>query len=93
MINEKLDRFKEVMDQVIYSDTKADAKYPLMQLESLALELSRDVDGYLSGKLREVVNASKLASGRVQDKEHWKNVASSSWYVFESDVRDHSKDD
>jgi hypothetical protein len=82
----ELRTLKRLMDEVIYSPTKADAKLPLSRLESKIRSVQAGMDPYLYGKLREVANYVKQASGRVGNKEHWAEQARASWYVFESGI-------
>ena len=88
MDKDTLDKLRELVDAVMYSPTKKDAKDLVRRLEFMASQLSRDLDGYLSGKLDEAVSYAKEASGQVRNKEHWISNVERSWYVFEIGVKD-----
>ncbi len=86
MDENKLQKFKSLMDSVIYAPTKKDAKGTLRQLRFMASNIDADIDHYLLGKLQEAINYAEEASGRVKDKEHWKRCSEQSWYVFSTRV-------
>lgn len=83
-----LEKLRELVDAVMYAPTKKDAKDLIRRLEFMASHMMSDLDGYLSGKLGEVVSYAKEASGQVRNKEHWISNVKRSWYVFENGVKD-----
>ena len=83
-----LEKLRELVDAVMYAPTKKDAKDLIRRLEFMASHMKSDLDGYLSGKLSEVVSYAKEASGQVRNKEHWISNVEQSWYVFENGVKD-----
>jgi len=83
-----LEKLRELVDAVMYAPTKKDAKNLIRRLEFMASYMKSDLDGYLSGKLSEIVSYAKEASGQVRNKEHWISNIERSWYVFENGVKD-----
>lgn len=84
MNDKELTELRDLIDEVIYSSTKADAKPFLNQLKRQALGIKKNIDPYISGKLNEVIAYADEASGRVKNKEHWISCVEQSWYVFEN---------
>lgn len=77
-----LEKLRELVDAVMYAPTKKDANDPIRRLEFMASHMKGDLDGYLSGKLSEVVSYAKdakEASGQVRNKEHWISVCLREW--------------
>ena len=87
MDKNKLKKLRDLVDTVMYSATKKDAKKPIERLEFMSMNIMRDLDSYLSEKLGEVVSYAKEASGQVENKGHWISCAENSWYIFESRVQ------
>jgi len=88
-MNEKdLTELKDLVDSVMNTSTKKEAKPLLIHLESLASKLESDIsDPSLFNKLTcEVIPYAKSATGQVQDKEHWKACVERAWYTFENGV-------
>ena len=77
---------KAMVDEVIYSPTKKDSIHPLRRLTSYVAR-NVDVNPYLEGKITEVVNYAKQASGQGTNKEHWIRCVESSWYTFEDGLK------
>lgn len=82
-----LTELRQLVDEVIYAPTKTEAQIPLRRLEFMASRLKGTIEPYFSGKLGEVIAYAKQASGRVNDKEHWKSCVDQCWYVFENGVK------
>lgn len=80
---QELTGLRTLVDEVIYSGSKAEAKTHVRRLESIASQLSPQLDPYLRGKLSEVIAYAKDASGRPRNKEHWLACVEQCWYVFE----------
>ncbi len=87
MEEQKIRELRELVDNVLYSPTKKDAQPLLRRLEFMASDIRGDVDGYLSGKLREVVNYAKEAAGQSRNKDHWISQVEKCWHVFENGVK------
>jgi hypothetical protein len=88
MDKNKLTEIRKLVEQVIYSNSKSDAKPYITRLEFAASHAKSGLNSYFSGKLSEVVSYAKEASGQVKNKEHWISCMESSWYVLESHVLD-----
>jgi len=84
MDKKTLEEIRNLVDRVVYSRNKADAKQHVKRLEFEAAHAKSHLDPYLAGKLSEVVSYAKEASGQVTNKEHWISCMESSWYVLES---------
>jgi hypothetical protein len=82
-----LDELRQLINEVMYASTKKDAQHPLKLLEFKASGLKGLIDPYLSGKLGEVINYAKEASGRGKNKEHWISCVENHWYVFENGIK------
>lgn len=92
MIDEvQIKNLKELMEEVLSSYTKENAKSAIRKLESQANFLSEKLTPYARGKLREVISSCKAGAGQVKDKDHWISCAERSWYVFERESRSDSK--
>jgi hypothetical protein len=87
MKEKELETLKEMVNLVVYAPTKNDAQIPIRNLENMASNFKDDLDGYLSGKLNQVISYAIEASGRVKDKEHWIFQVEQSWYVFEGGAK------
>ena len=87
MDDNTLKELRKLVDEVVYASTKKDAQSPLRRLEFEASMLRGVTDPYLSGKLGEVINYAKEASGRVKNKQHWISCVEQSWYVFENGLK------
>lgn len=83
----KLRELKELIDQVVYAPNKKEAQSSIRRLEFIASQMKGAIDGYLAGKLSEVVSYAKEASGNVKNKDHWISNVEQSWYVFENGVK------
>ncbi|GIK24694.1 MAG: hypothetical protein BroJett006_09400 [Betaproteobacteria bacterium] len=79
---QELTELRVLVDEVIYSRSKAEAKGPVRRLESRAAQLSSQLDSYLYGKLGEIIAYAKDASGQPRNKEHWIVCVEQCWYVF-----------
>ncbi len=88
MDQNSLEKLRELVDAVMYAPTKKDAKSLIRRLEFMTSSIKSDLDGYYSGKLSEVINYAKEASGQVRNKGHWISNIEQSWYVFENGVKD-----
>lgn len=88
MKEEKIKELQKLIDEVIYSPTKKDAQISVRRLEFMASDLNSEVDGYLSGKLREVISYAKEASGQSKNKDHWISQVERCWYVFENGLKE-----
>jgi hypothetical protein len=88
MDKNKLTEIRALVEQVINSNSKSDAKPYIARLELAASHAKSGLDSYFSEKLSEVVNYAKDASGQVKNKEHWISCMESSWYVLESHILD-----
>ena len=84
MDDRKLIEFRDLVDEIIYAPTKADAKPLISRLKFAASGLKNDLDPYIFSKLNEVIAYADQASGRVKNKEHWISCVDQSWYVFEN---------
>jgi hypothetical protein len=95
MSDVNLKELRMLVDEVINARNKKDAAIPLRKLEFMVSSMRGDFNGYTAGKLGELVDYSKTASGQVKNKEHWVSVVNQVWHVFESDVlngRSHRQD-
>lgn len=88
MDKQKLSEIRELVEQVIYSSSKIDAKPYISRLEFAASHARSGLDSYFSGKLNEVVSYAKEASGQAKNKDHWISCMESCWCVLESHVLD-----
>ncbi|MCT8506151.1 hypothetical protein [Chromohalobacter moromii] len=80
---EEAGSIRELLDRVIYSRTKKEAKPLVDQLNFKAARLAGgDIDPYLVGKLREAINHAYEAAGRVSHKEDQRMFCDQSWHVF-----------
>jgi len=79
-----LKKLRGLVEAVMYAPTKKDAQDPLRRLKFMASTMK--LDGYLSGKLGEVISYAMEASGKVKNKGHWVSNVEQSWYVFENGV-------
>ncbi|MEX2164003.1 MAG: hypothetical protein WD823_07145 [Sulfuricaulis sp.] len=86
MDKNRLEELRQLVEDVMYASTKKEAQYPIKRLEFMASTLRGEIDGYLFGKLGEVISYAKEASGQVKNKDHWISCVERCWYVFESRV-------
>lgn len=82
-----LDELRDLVNEVMYADTKKEAQHSLRRLEFKAAGLKGTIDPYFSEKLGQVVLYAKQVSGRVSDKQHWISCVEECWYVFENGVK------
>lgn len=87
MDKDTLDKLRRLVDEAIYAPTKNDAKDPIKRLELMAAGLRKDLNGYLDGKLDEIIGYAKEASGQARNKEHWISMVNQSWAVFEGGLK------
>lgn len=88
MQKEELSQLWNEIEEIIYSPTKKDGQILISRLNyKVNLIKSEITDPYLFNKLKEVIIYAKEASGRVNNKEHWKLCAEQSWYTFESGMK------
>jgi hypothetical protein len=88
----ELEDIRELIDLVIYSSTKADAKPVIRRLNFAISNVKPKLDPYLAGKLSEAASYAAEASGQARNKEHWISCMEQSWYVFKSHVSQKSDD-
>jgi len=88
MDKNNLEELRKLVEAVIYAPTKKEAKDPIKRLEFMASQMKSSLDGYLSGKLKKVVNYAIEASGQVKNKEHWISNMEESWYILKSEIKD-----
>jgi hypothetical protein len=88
----QLETFRKLIERVVYSRTKSDAKPHVATLDFAVSQARSILDPYFAGKLREAANYAKEASGQVKNKEHWISCMERSWYVFASHVRQRHPD-
>lgn len=91
MEKSQIKELRKLIEEVIYSHTKKDAKAPLELLKYKASLFDGKIDPYLFGKLRDAINYAKQASGKVQDKDHWISNVNNSWYYFEAHINDEDR--
>jgi hypothetical protein len=77
---------RRLIEAVMYSSTKKEAQTHTNRLEFVSSQLRSNLDGYVAGKLKKVVNYAKKASGQVSNKEHWISMVEQSWNVFETEI-------
>ena len=85
----KESEYKEICDlieQVIYSGSKVEAKKYITRLEFLVSCAKSDLNGYAVGKLSRAVNSAKEAAGRAADKEHWASNVTRELYMLEKEI-------
>ena len=82
MNESELNAFKDQIDNLVYAETKRDAKPLGNRLAFKASTLAGEIDPYYLGKLREAINFAMEASGQVREKEHWRSCMERSWYTF-----------
>ncbi len=91
MESELIIELRELIDDVIDARTKKDAQMPIKRLRFKASRLHGQIDPYLYGKLGEVISHAESAAGQVRDKDHWISCLDSSWYVFESRMKNQNE--
>ena len=91
MDDPKIIELRDLINKIVYSLTKANAKPYISRLRILEADIKNNIDPYLSGKLDEVIADADKASGRVKDKEHWVSCAEVSLQVFENEYRRNKK--
>lgn len=83
----QIEEIRKLIELVIHSKTKADAKPHANRLDFAVTRAKSTLNPYFAGKLREAATYANEASGQVKNKEHWISCMQSSWYVFESHIR------
>lgn len=84
MDSNKVSELRKLFEEVMCAPTKEAAKAPLRRLEFMVSTVTRDIDPYLVGKLREAISYAADASGMGRSKAHWISCAEQCWYVFET---------
>ncbi len=92
MTDSDIKEIRKLVDEVISAPSKLKAKPAIKSLMFQYNQLRNSIDPYYVGKLREVIDYAKSASGRVKDKLHWINCVEQSWYVFENGVKEGVKE-
>ncbi|KPA54128.1 hypothetical protein VT25_03565 [Photobacterium leiognathi subsp. mandapamensis] len=82
----ELKEFRALVDAVINSSSKAEAKPYISKMNFAASYLHDKADGYTSEKIRKVCNYASLASGQPRDKEHHISNLERAWYLVESEL-------
>jgi len=83
----QLEEIRQLIERVIHSRTKAEAKPLTNRLDFAVSNVKSTLDPYFAGKLGDAATYAKEASGQVRDKQHWISCMENSWYVFESHIR------
>ena len=81
-----MSQMEKLLEEIIYSPTKSNAKKPITRLRSLASQIRPNINSYAAEKLSQAIGYADSASGCIDKKEHWANNANQAWYLFEREV-------
>lgn len=88
MNKDELEKLWNDIEEVIYSSTKKHAEPLLNRLKYKVNQMKSIInDPYLFNKLNDILINAEKASGKVNDKEHWKYFVEQDWYTFTSGIK------
>jgi hypothetical protein len=80
------DRLARALDAVAMASTKKMAEHDLLQVNSLAAGMKRNLDGYVAEQLETAINWAKEASGKIKDKQRYYDHFRTYLYKFENGI-------